>query len=41
MERLIANDRIKDEYAKANGWSMVRIPYTQYNNIENILDELF
>ena len=41
MERLIANDRIKDEYAKANGWTIIRIPYTEYNNIENILDKLF
>lgn len=31
------NDFIKNEYAKINNWKMIRIPYTQLNNIENIL----
>lgn len=33
------NDNIKDEYAKNNGWKMIRIPYTEINNIKEILIE--
>lgn len=31
------NDKIKDQYAKANNWILVRIPFTEYDNIEQIL----
>ena len=32
------NDQIKNQYAKDNNWILVRIPYTEYDNIEQILD---
>lgn len=31
------NDQIKNQYAKANNWILVRIPYWDYDNIEQIL----
>lgn len=31
------NDQIKDQYAKDNNWTLIRIPYTEYDNIEQIL----
>lgn len=31
------NDQIKDQYAKDNNWTLVRIPFTEYDNIEQIL----
>lgn len=31
------NDQIKDQYAKANNWTLIRIPFTEYDNIEQIL----
>lgn len=31
------NDQIKDQYAKDNNWILVRIPFTEYDNIEQIL----
>lgn len=31
------NDQIKDQYAKDNNWILIRIPYTDYANIEQIL----
>lgn len=36
-QRQVANDRIKDEYAKKHGYKMIRIPYWEFDNIENIL----
>lgn len=32
------NDQKKNQYAKANNWTLIRIPYTEYDNIEQILD---
>lgn len=32
------NDQIKNQYAKDNNWTLIRIPYTEYDNIEQILD---
>lgn len=31
------NDRIKDKWANDNGYTLVRIPYTEFDNIETIL----
>ena len=31
------NDQIKNQYAKDNNWILVRIPFTEYDNIEQIL----
>lgn len=31
------NDQIKDQYAKDNNWTLIRIPFTEYDNIEQIL----
>lgn len=31
------NDQIKNQYAKDNNWNLIRIPYTDYDNIEQIL----
>lgn len=33
------NDQIKDQYAKDNNWTLIRIPFTEYDNIEQILAE--
>lgn len=33
------NDQIKNQYAKDNNWTLIRIPYTEYDNIEQILSE--
>lgn len=33
-------DEIKNTYAKLNGIHLIRIPYYEYNNIENILKEI-
>lgn len=33
------NDQIKNQYAKDNNWTLIRIPYTEYDNIEQILAE--
>lgn len=30
-------DNIKNKYAKENGWKMIRIPYWEFDNIEEIL----
>ena len=29
----------KDEYAKKHGWKLIRIPYWEFDNIENILEK--
>ena len=39
-ETLKYHDKLKDEYAKEHGWKLIRIPYWEYNNIENILNEI-
>lgn len=39
FEHCKANDRIKDNYCKHNGIHLVRIPYTDFNNINEILDK--
>ena len=31
------NDQIKDQYAKDNNWTLIRISFTEYDNIEQIL----
>lgn len=31
-------DNIKNKYAKENGWKMIRIPYWEFDNIEEILE---
>lgn len=36
-ETLKEHDRRKDEYAKEHGWKMIRIPYWEFDNIEEIL----
>ena len=33
------NDKIKNEYAKKYNWKLIRIPYTEYDNIEKILEK--
>ena len=33
------HDKRKDEYAKKNGWKLIRIPYWEFDNIENILEK--
>ena len=39
-ETLKYHDKLKDEYAKEHGWRLIRIRYWEYDNIENILDEI-
>ena len=34
------HDKLKDKYAKKNGWKLIRIPYWEFDNIENILLKL-
>ena len=34
-----AHDYIKDVYAEANGMALLRIPYTEFNNIESIIEK--
>ena len=33
------NDRIKNEYAKKHGWKLIRIPYYDFDNVEEILEK--
>lgn len=33
------HDERKNEYAKKHGWKMIRIPYTKFDEIKNILDK--
>lgn len=37
LERQQHNDKLKDEYAKKNDWKMIRIPYWDFDKIEEIL----
>lgn len=34
------HDKTKDEYAKKNNWKLIRIPYWDFDNIEEILREV-
>lgn len=34
----LKNDEIKNEYAKEHGWKLIRIPYWEIDNIEEILN---
>lgn len=40
-ENFKIHDKIKDEYAIKNNWKLIRIPYWEFDKIENILDEIF
>lgn len=41
FERTKQNDSIKTQFAQDNGFILIRIPYTEFNNIESILrDEI-
>lgn len=33
------HDKLKDEYAKERGWNLIRIPYWEFDNIEEILEK--
>ena len=33
-------DSLKDEYAKLKVWRMIRIPYTEFNNLEDYLNPI-
>jgi len=33
-------DSLKDEYAKLKGWRMIRIPYTDFDNLEGLLSSI-
>lgn len=37
FKKVQQNDQIKDQYAKDNNWTLIRIPFTEYDNIEQIL----
>jgi len=37
--RTVKYDKIKNEYAKKNGYKLLRIPYTEFGNIEEILKD--
>jgi len=39
FEKLKIKDQIKNEYCQNNNISLLRIPYWEFDNIENILDE--
>ena len=34
------HDKLKDNYAKENGWKMIRIPYWEFDRIEEILEKI-
>jgi len=40
FERRKLNDKIKNDYCAANNIPLLRIPYTEFSNIETILDSL-
>ena len=35
------HDELKNKYAKENGWKLIRIPYWDFYNIEEILNKEF
>lgn len=37
LQRQQKYDKRKDKYAKKHGWKLIRIPYWEFDNIENIL----
>ena len=37
FKKVQKNDQIKNQYAKDNNWTLIRIPFTEYDNIEQIL----
>ena len=39
FEILKNHDKRKNEYAEKHGWKMIRIPYWEFDNIENILEK--
>lgn len=39
FERLQKHDKLKNEYAKERGWNLIRIPYWEFDNIEEILEK--
>lgn len=40
FERLQEHDRRKNEYAKKHNWKLIRIPYWEFDNIEDILKNI-
>lgn len=38
-EKLKIHDRLKNQYAKENGWKLIRIPYWDFDKIEEILNK--
>ena len=41
FEYIKRNDKIKNKYAKENGWRLIRISYLDLYNIEDILNNIF
>ena len=39
LQKTIKNDEIKNKYCKDNNITLIRIPYWDFDNIENILKE--
>lgn len=39
FEEMNINDELKNKYAKENGWKLIRIPYWDFDNIEEILNK--
>lgn len=39
FERLQKHDKLKDKYAKEHNWKLIRIPYWEFDNIEEILEK--
>lgn len=38
---MVINDNIKNDYAKLHDWKLIRIPYWEFDNIEEILQNTF
>lgn len=36
-DKVVIYDKLKDEYAKKHNWKLIRIPYWEFDNIEDIL----
>ncbi len=41
LKNIQFRDKIKTDYCKSNNIKLIRIPYTEFNNIEKILDTYF
>lgn len=39
FEAIQIHDKLKDSYAKEKGWELIRIPYWEFEEIENILEK--